>query len=99
MNNLLRKCMCAHMSLVPELPTQSDNGVDRKIADILEEVRNLLKNIHSNAIEPSDAAKTALEISNASEESYQALRYLEDRLRIVQTFLSEVESVLAERTQ
>jgi len=95
MNNSLRETMCARMSLVPVLLLETDNGVDRKVANTLEEVRDLLKKIRSSTIEPLDAAKAALEISNTSDESYQALRYLEDRLKIVRSLLSEVESALA----
>jgi len=95
MNNALRETMCARMSLVPELLLESDSGIESKITNTLKEVRDLNKKIRSKAIEPLEAAKTALEISNVSDESYQALRYLEDRLKIVRTFLSEIESALA----
>ena len=87
--------MCARMSLVPELIQETDNGIERKVTNILEEVRNLLKKIRSGTIEPLEAAKAALEISNTSDESYQALRYIEDRLKIIRSLLSEVESALA----
>jgi hypothetical protein len=105
MNNSLKETMCARMSnvipecsrreLVPETLLETDNGIDRKVTNTLEEVRDLLKKIRSGTIGPLDAAKTVLEISNTSDESYQALRYLEDRLKIVRSLLSEVESTLA----
>jgi len=95
MNNALRETMCARMSLVPELLLESDGGIESKITNTLKKVRDLHKKIRSKAIEPLDAAKNALEISNTSEECFQALRCLEDRLKIVRTFLSEIESVLA----
>lgn len=97
MNNALRETMCARMSLVPELQLETNNGIETKISHTLEEVHDLLKNIRSGTVEPLEAAKTALEISNTANESYQSLRYLEDRLKIVRTFLSQVESALAER--
>lgn len=94
MNNSLRQAMCARMSLVYEEISDVDNDIGRKISHTLGQARQLLRNVQAGNIDQLGAARTALQISASADAMNHALRYMEERLRLVYGFLSEVENTL-----
>ena len=99
MNNSLRETMCARMALVPDLQTQNNDAIECKISLILQEARELLKDIRSAKIGPLEAAKVAMDISSSANALHDALKCLNERVKFIYDFLSEIESTLGEKTQ
>lgn len=97
MNNALRETMCARLALVPELLMNTDSNIEGKISYTLEEARELLKNIQLGKIEPLEAGTVTLKISTSADEMERALRYLEERLKLIRSIFSEIENALTER--
>ena len=84
------------MSLVPEMFLEADDSVERKISHTLEDVRRLMRDIQTGDIDSLAAAKSALEISTTADGMHQALKYLDERLKLIHGLLSEIENALAE---
>ena len=99
MNNSLPESMCARTALVPDLLLENTDSIERQITSALEQARNLFKHIQTATIDPKDAAKQAFEIHSSVNALHDASRYLNERLKLVHEFLSEIESALSETNQ
>jgi len=89
--------MCARLALIPELTIESNDAIECQVSQVLQEVRGLLTEVQAGRIEPVDAANSAIQISSTANALHDALKYLNERLKLIYQSLSAIESILAER--